>query len=106
MAIPININLNLLSVNFKLLNFKAKRGISETKASDSKMLSPIKTSGISIISAIKLSAWKVLISGNDIKNKQFAGVGNPIKLSLCLSSTLNFANLYAEKAGMVSAIKE
>jgi hypothetical protein len=88
------------------LNFKAKRGISETKVRDSKIVSPIKTSGISIIDAIRLSAWKVLISGNDIKIKQFAGVGNPIKLSVCLSSILNFANLYAEKEGMASAIKE
>jgi hypothetical protein len=96
----------LLSANFKFLNFKAKRGISETKVSDSKIVSPIRTSGISIIDAIKLSAWKVLISGNDMKIKQFAGVGNPIKLSLCLSSILNFANLYADKEGIASAINE
>ena len=45
---PIKENLNLLSANFKFLNLKAKRGISETIANDRRTVNKIKSSGIAI----------------------------------------------------------
>ncbi len=38
-----------------------------------------------------------------MKNRVSAGVGNPIKLFVCLLSTLNFANLNMAKNGINKA---
>ena len=73
---------------------------------DKKIVNPNSTSGIPMIQATKLSAWKVEINGSETNTKQLAGVGKPIKLSFCRSSTLNFASLKAEHIGMARATNE
>jgi hypothetical protein len=42
---------------------------------------------------------------NDAQKIAFAGVGKPIKIALCRSSMLNFANRNAEKTAMRNAEK-
>ena len=73
---------------------------------DKKMVSPNRTSGISMIEATILSAWKVKINGSETNTKQLAGVGKPIKFSFCRTSTLNLASLKAEHIGMARATNE
>jgi hypothetical protein len=44
-----------------------------------------------------------IIIGKEAINKEFAGVGRPIKFSVCLVSILNFANLRAENTAIRKA---
>ena len=103
---PKKLILSLLSLQLRFLNFKENKGISAINNTDITTVARIKSSGIAIQVLRELPAWNSVIKGKERKNKVFAGVGKPIKLSVCLSSTLNFANRYAEKAGIISAINE
>ncbi len=61
-----------------------------------KIVNPIRNEGLRIILCADSENWKCNISGKLNINNVFAGVGNPIKLEVCLVSTLNFAKRYAE----------
>ena len=55
---------------------------------------------------INVYAWSSKgISTKEVNIKALAGVGKPLKLSLCDSSTLKFARRMAEKTAIINAIQ-
>jgi hypothetical protein len=105
----------------KLLNLRAKRGISEIKRKEKIITSIIKTDGLlsndkigseaELINILKGSFAELYfsiicsdINGKEQKKMAFAGVGKPIKESDCLGSLLNFANLIADKMVSIKAM--
>ena len=56
---------------------------------------------------LQINVWKIkllCIIINEAQKIAFAGVGNPIKFTDCLVSTLNLASLNPEKTGISMAI--
>jgi hypothetical protein len=100
-ATRIKVNLILLSVHEKFLNFKANNSIGATSRKETMMVIHIRTPG-----------WETHVangSGSNhspVINRALAGVGNPIKVSLCLSSVLNLARRMAEKTMRKSGVNE
>lgn len=58
---------------------------------------------VSQMPKVWLKAGLEAVSGKKHKKKALAGVGNPIKLELCLESLLNLARRKAELSGMANA---
>ena len=81
------------------MNFNENIGISETKRYEN-----IATRAKRYI-ALKLSEIKkeCAPTTKDPQKRAFAGTGSPINELVCRSSTLNFANLNAEKTEIVKA---
>ena len=50
-----------------------------------------------------MPVYLIDINGNEAIKIAQAGVGKPIKLSVCLSSILNLAKRMAEKTGIMKA---
>jgi hypothetical protein len=93
--------LNLTSFPFhpKDLNFSANRGNSATKSQEliiGKAI--IKYLELKIVSAQSGPLCKT--KGIEIIKRAFAGVGTPIKESVCLVSRLNLASRTAENIGI------
>ena len=98
-------NRNSLPFHPNDLNFIANNGISVTIKAENPTEDPI----INHLSTITVSGFhhkckgiNSIINGMDITQRAVAGVGTPLKLSVCLVSTLNLANRNAEKTGMAS----
>ena len=77
----------------QVLNFKANKGISAFNKKELMMVTPIKNHWLKMILSINGVYWNWNIKGKLIINNVFAGVGKPIKLSVCRLSILNFASL-------------
>src|ERR1035437_6895793 len=88
----------LFSAHENFLNLSAKSGSGATRRKEEINVREIRTTGLSIM-CLKDSPteFEFRISGSAAIKIVFAGVGNPIKESVCLVSILNFANRIAEK---------
>ena len=106
---------NTISINFfsfpaqpKCLNFNENIGNSETKSKDVAITITIIATGLEQKSVNQLDVpfFNRIsdVDTNDDRNNALAGVGKPIKLLVCLSSILNFANRNAENAGTKKAM--
>ena len=106
---------NVISMNFfsfpvhpKCLNFNENIGNSDTKSKDVTITITIIATGLqqkSVNQSDTPSFNRVSdVATNEERNNALAGVGKPIKLLVCLSSILNFANLNAENAGIKNAM--
>ena len=91
--------LTLLSFQDRFLNFNENIGISETKRYEN-----IATRA-KRYKALKLSEIKkeCAPTTKDPQKRAFAGTGSPINELVCRSSTLNLANLNAEKTEIAKA---
>ena len=95
---PRKVNLTWLLVQEKSLNFKAKSSKGATSRNENKIVIPVRTDAVNVIALIE-SGKKT----NAVRNKAFAGVGTPINESVWRVSTLNLANLSAEKMAIIIA---
>lgn len=86
-------------VNFRFLNFKDNMLMLLTN----RMANTI----VNMLTIQKLLRKFILLAlaGMKAKKRALAGVGKPMKLVACRSSTLNFANRTADNAGTMSAMK-
>ncbi len=86
------------------LNFIENIGISLTSSSD-KMTETAGMIQVLCATGPAMFMMSILqIVANEPHNMAQAGVAKPMKFSLCLSSTLNFASLRAEKTTMIKGI--
>ena len=95
-----NRNLTLLSDQLKFLNFKANRSILDTNSREKATQIQANTTGLRTKS--KKGASK---SGNAVIKRAFAGVGNPLKESDCVSSRLKIAKRNADATAISKAVK-
>ena len=93
------VNLTLLSVQLKFLNFNANRSILETMSNEKTTVMTTRTTGLNTTS--KMGDSK---NGRDVIKNVFAGVGRPLKESDCVSSRLKIANRKAEQTAMSIAM--
>lgn len=87
----------LLSPHLKVLNFNDIKGISAISSHENRKMKGIRNPAWVIILVKntisipnKLFSW-LIINGNEAINNALAGVGNPMKESVCRVSKLNFA---------------
>lgn len=93
------VNLIWLLAHEKSLNFRANNSKGATSNNENTIVIPVNTGAVKTIALID-SGKKT----SDVKNNAFAGVGTPIKESVCRVSMLNLANLSAEKTAIISAM--
>ena len=89
------------------LNFIENKGMGDTRRYDRTKIKNINIPGLANnLAMMGMPSGELYnIRGIDPINMAFAGVGNPIKLSVCLVSILNFASRNAENTGIRNAIK-
>ncbi len=88
------------SFQSKVLNFKAKSGISAMSMKENMRTKRKRNMALNRGDAKKESCPTM----SDAQNKAFAGVGNPMKLVDCRGSMLNFAKRKAENAAKMKAV--
>jgi hypothetical protein len=86
------VNRILFSFQAKLLNLRANNGMPETSKYEE-----IATITHNIQGSKSAMAMLPVSSGSEVMKSAFAGVGNPLKESLCVSSILKIARRKAEK---------
>ncbi len=108
--IPRNKNRILFSFQLNVLNFSESKGSSATNKYDNRTDITIKNTVLrnndcigKILIPTRVDCW-IKIKGKEAINKAFAGVGNPINTSVCLSSLLNLARRNAENKGIKKAM--
>src|SRR5690554_601388 len=103
--IPKKRSVTLLSLRFLFLVFKENSGISAFIINALKKLIKTKIYGLLKISNTKSLEVVAVISGILRIKSAFAGVGNPIKLSVCRVSMLNFPKRIQAPKVMMKPIK-
>ena len=100
----------LFSFQLYVLNFNESNGISPISKYDNSIVRAIKNTVLlnnDWILEISIPArvdFCIKINGKEAISSAFAGVGNPINTSCCLSSLLNLARRKAEKMGIKKAM--
>lgn len=95
----------------KFLNFRENKGSSAISKNE-RTMEEIRTKNsswnklpIKVPISVGLVLFCFSIRGMLSQKRALAGVGNPMKESVCLSSRLNFANRYAENTAITKGMK-